>query len=283
MLSITSRFTTLLSTGFTVTFGDKSYTNLVKFSRYSNQRSIMTANPDVFALAKRDAAFKAVDNHLKDGMNVGIGSGSTIVFAVERIVQKKLDVICIPTSFQSKQLIREKGLRLSDLEETTHLDVAIDGADEVDTKTLVLIKGGGAALTQEKIVAMAAKELIIVADCTKESQYLGQHWTKGLPIEVIPMAYKVVINKLEQQLNGKACLRMAKAKAGPVVTDNGNFIIDWIFPINESEKRDIKYWTEVNTKIKLIAGVVETGLFIDMTSVVYFGSNDGSVKTLNKK
>ncbi|CAG2120927.1 unnamed protein product, partial [Medioppia subpectinata] len=194
------------------------------------------------------------------------------------------DVICVPTSFQSKQLIRDNGLRLSDLEECPQLDVTIDGADEVDVESLVLIKGGGAALTQEKIVASASKELIIVADYTKESLDLGQKWTKGLPIEVIPMAYKVVIDKIEKSFKGTAVLRMAKAKAGPVVTDNGNFIIDWIFPAKVgNEKRDIKYWSELNTNIKMITGVVETGLFIGMTSRVYFGQNDGSVTTFPKQ
>lgn len=167
-------------------------------------------------------------------------------------------------------------MRLSDLEECPQLDVAIDGADEVDVNTLCLIKGGGGALTQEKIVANAAKEFVVIADFTKESDNLGTKWTKGLPIEVIPMAYKTVSDQIEKRLSGKAVLRMAKAKAGPVVTDNSNFIIDWLF---ESKKRDKNEWTAINSAIKMIPGVVETGLFINMTSRVYFGRQDGGVST----
>ena len=177
-------------------------------------------------------------------------------------------------------MIRENDLRLSDLEESPQLDVAIDGADEVDTQSLCLIKGGGGALTQEKIVGDSAKQLIIIADFTKESQNLGQKWTKGLPIEVIPMAYKTVSLRIEEKFRGKAILRMAKAKAGPVVTDNGNFIIDWKF---DDKQRDEKEWTLINTTIKMIPGVVETGLFIGMTSRVYFGREDGSVSTVPKQ
>ncbi|CAG2161863.1 unnamed protein product [Oppiella nova] len=259
---------------------DKSFRNSIKL--VSNTSQLKMSSNGLNA-SKRDAAFRAVDNHLKNGLKVGIGSGSTIVFAIDRIAEKGLDVMCVPTSFQSKQLIREKGLRLSDLEECPQLDVTIDGADEVDVESLILIKGGGAALTQEKIVASASKELIIVADYTKESTDLGLKWTKGLPIEVIPMAYKTVTNKIEKQFKGSAVLRMAKAKAGPVVTDNGNFVIDWMFPAKtKEEKRDIKYWSEVNTSIKMMAGVVETGLFIGMTTRVYFGHNDGSVTTFPK-
>lgn len=140
---------------------------------------------------------------------------------------------------------------------------------------LILIKGGGGCLTQEKIVASAAKTLIIVADYTKKASFLGEQWTKGIPIEVIPMSYKLVQKKIEAALGGSAELRMAKAKAGPLVTDNSNFILDWKFTPSASNN-----WTEINTTIKLIPGVVETGLFIGMTSKVYFGNQDGTVTTL---
>lgn len=176
--------------------------------------------------------------------------------------------------FQAKQLIRQHALVLSDLEENPSLDIAFDGADEVDNN-LTLIKGGGGCLTQEKIVAAAAKKLIIVADYTKKSNSLGQQWKKGIPIEVIPMSYKVVQNKIEAQLGGSAELRMAKAKAGPLVTDNSNFILDWKFPPNVTNK-----WSEINTQIKMIPGVVETGLFIGMASKIFFGNQDGSVLTI---
>lgn len=168
-------------------------------------------------------------------------------------------------------MIRKHNLVLSDLEESPSLDIAFDGADEVDSN-LTLIKGGGGCLTQEKIVASAAKTLIIVGDYTKKANLLGENWTKGIPIEVIPMSYVLVKNTIESKLGGCAALRMAKSKAGPLVTDNSNFILDWKFNISESND-----WSQINTTIKMIPGVVETGLFIGMASKVYFGNQDGSV------
>lgn len=227
------------------------------------------------AEAKKLAAYTAVDDYVKDGMKLGIGSGSTIVFAVERIAQKVkkegLKVVCIPTSFQAQQLIVESNLTLGNLEIFPQLDVAIDGADEVDSN-LTLIKGGGGCQTQEKIVAASAAKFVVIADYTKDSKRLGEQYKKGIPIEVIPAAYVVVRNKIKEKYGGILELRMAKMKAGPVVTDNGNFILDWQFPDG------IDNWSEVNLQIKLIPGVVETGLFVEMVERVYFGLSDGSVK-----
>ncbi|XP_070541173.1 ribose-5-phosphate isomerase-like [Ptychodera flava] len=225
--------------------------------------------------AKKSAAYAAVDNHVKTNQKLGIGSGSTIVYAVQRLAQRvqdeKLDVVCVPTSFQARQLIIDNSLVLSDLERHPQLDVAIDGADEVD-KDSNLIKGGGGCLTQEKIVAAAADYFVVIADSRKDSQILGEKWKKGIPIEVIPMAYVSVMNKLKK-IDRSPELRMAKSKAGPVVTDNGNFILDWKFTkVPES-------WAEMNQTIKMIPGVVETGLFINMANKIYFGMPDGSVST----
>ncbi|EMP26808.1 Ribose-5-phosphate isomerase [Chelonia mydas] len=195
---------------------------------------------------------------LQNNQVLGIGSGSTIVPAVhrlaERVKRENLNIVCVPTSFQ--------------------LDVAIDGADEVDSD-LSLIKGGGGCLTQEKIVAGYAKCFVVVADYRKNSKNLGEQWKKGIPIEVIPMAYVPVIRALTRKFGGAAELRMAVRKAGPVVTDNGNFILDWKFD-------KVHKWNEVNTAIKMIPGVVETGLFINMADVVYFGMEDGSVSAREK-
>jgi len=229
-------------------------------------------------MAKKAAACKAIDDYIKNDCTVGIGSGSTIIYAVEhlakKIKEKNLNVSCVPTSLQAKQLIREHKLCLSDLEEYPELDYVFDGADEVD-ENLTLIKGGGGCLTQEKIVASCTKNLIILADYRKDSKCLGENWTKGIPIEVIPMAYLPIKKRLEA-MNGEAVLRMAKAKAGPVVTDNGNFILDWKF----TEKYD---WRLINQKITCFPGVVDTGLFVDMTSRVYFGLADGSLSIRDRK
>lgn len=230
--------------------------------------------------AKKCAARAAVDTFVKNGQVIGIGSGSTIEYAVERLAERKssedLKVSCVPTSFQARQLIVKYDLQLTDLDRNPVLDVAIDGADEVDYKK-VLIKGGGGCLTQEKIVAHAAKTFVVIADYTKDSDHLGQQWGKGIPIEVIPMAYIPITLSLEKTYGGKANLRMAKSKAGPVVTDNGNFILDWVF---EEPKSFRDKWAEVNTSIKMLPGVVETGLFVNMANTVMFGLKDGSVKTV---
>lgn len=225
--------------------------------------------------AKKNAAYEAINNHVSSGNIVGIGSGSTIIFAVERLAQRvnseNLKVKCVPTSFQARQLIIQNDLPLSDLEINPELDVCIDGADEVDSK-FNLIKGGGGCLLQEKIVASCAKKLVIIADYTKDSDLLGTEYKKGIPIEVTPLAYVPIKNKIEKKYGGTLNLRMAVNKAGPVVTDNGNFILDW------KNFKDNSNWQEVNTELLLIPGVIETGLFINMVSVVYFGMSDGTVK-----
>lgn len=225
--------------------------------------------------AKRLAAVKAVDEFVKDNYIIGIGSGSTIVYAVERLAQRvkdeNLHVVCVPTSYQARQLILSHKLQLGSLDVYPKLDCAIDGADEVDAN-LTLIKGGGGCLTQEKIVASCAEHLIIIGDESKESHKLGEKYKKGIPIEVIPMAYCPVQQKIEALYGGSAELRMGKMKAGPLITDNGNFILDWKFPELDFD------WASVNTAIKMIPGVVETGLFVNMATRVFYGTADGAVK-----
>lgn len=233
---------------------------------------------DLIEMGKKEAAIKAVDENIKENMIVGIGSGSTIVYAVQRLGeidrQKSLNLKCIPSSFQAYQLIIENELMLASLEQFPEIDIDIDGADEID-KNLNLIKGGGGCLVQEKIIASNSRELIIIADFRKNSEILGSKWKKGIPIEVIPMAYSPIMKKLEN-LGGKPVLRMAKSKSGPLITDNGNFIIDVDFgKINNPE--------ELNNKLLSIPGIVDTGLFIDMTSKAYIGLEDGSVMNLVKK
>lgn len=226
--------------------------------------------------AKKLAAYRAVDEHVTNNSILGIGSGSTVVYAVERLAERvrdeNLKVICIPTSFQAKQLIIENKLVLSELDVNPVLDLVIDGADEVD-KNMVLIKGGGGCLLQEKIVASCAKKMVVIADFTKDSKQLGDQYKKGIPIEVVPLAYVPITKKIEQKFGGKIVLRMAKAKAGPCVTDNGNFILDWHF---EQKGQD---WEEVNWKLLAIPGVVETGLFVQMAEKAYFGQADGTVSS----
>lgn len=225
--------------------------------------------------AKKIAAYKAIDEYVKDNSVIGIGSGSTIIHAIhrlaERVKEEKLHVVCIPTSYQARQLILNNHLTLGDLESFPKLDCAIDGADEVDVE-MNIIKGGGGCLLQEKIVASCAKEFIIIADYTKHSEKLGQQYKQGIPIEVVPMAYVPIQHRIEDNYGGDVKIRMAVAKAGPVITDNGNFILDWHFP------QDLSDWNKINEEILLMPGVVETGLFIKMANKAYFGMTDGSIK-----
>lgn len=225
--------------------------------------------------AKKAAAYKAVDEYVKDCFKIGVGSGSTIVFAVDRLAERvqkeKLNVICVPTSFQSRLLLIKNKLTIGELDMHPQLDVCIDGADEVDSN-LNLIKGGGGCLLQEKIVASCAKTFVVIADYTKNSKLLGDQYKKGIPIEVAPIAYIPVKQKIENKYGGNIELRMAVAKAGPIVTDNGNFILDW-----KNFKQDID-WNAINMEILQIPGVIETGLFIDMAEKAYFGLADGTIK-----
>lgn len=246
----------------------------------TSSRSLTNSGKMSLNEAKRIAAYRAVDEWVKTNTAVGIGSGSTVVFAVDRLAERVknegLQVVCVPTSFQARQLIVENNLTLGDLDRNPHLDVAIDGADEVD-KDMVLIKGGGGCLLQEKIVASCAEKLIIIADYTKNSQKLGEQYKKGVPIEVVPMAYVPIREKVQKLFGGELKLRMAVAKAGPCVTDNGNFILDWHFPQDKEFS-----WSEVNRDLLLIPGVVETGLFVNMATKAYFGMANGEVKTQEK-
>jgi ribose 5-phosphate isomerase A len=153
------------------------------------------------------------------------------------------------------------GIPLTTLEEHPKLDLAIDGADQIDEK-LNLIKGMGGALTREKIVASASEKLVIVADESKKVKVLGEN-NHPVPIEALPFAATLVMRKLEE-IGGKPRLRERMEKVGPVVTDNGNLLIDVDFGL-------IKKPIDVENKLKKISGIVETGLFIEMADTVYVG------------
>lgn len=234
-------------------------------------------NEGLIESSKKTAAERATEENIKENMTLGIGSGSTVIYAIKKIAEmnkhNNLNLKCIPTSFQSSQLIVKNRLNLVSLDQYPVIDLAIDGADEID-KELNLIKGGGGCLVQEKIVASNSKTFVIVADFRKKSENLGENWKKGIPIEIIPLAYIPLMNKMEK-LGAKPKLRMAKVKSGPLVTDNGNFIIDVDFGI-------VKNPAELNNKIRVIPGVVDTGLFIGMASKVYIGQKDGSTLILKK-
>ncbi|KAI8971772.1 ribose-5-phosphate isomerase [Mycotypha africana] len=239
-------------------------------------------NKQLIENGKKLAAYKAVDDHISpQDKVVGIGSGSTVIYVIERILQKPelKDITYVPTSFQSKLLIVENGLKLGSIEQNDVIDVTIDGADEVD-QNLNAIKGGGGCQFQEKLVAEAAKKFVIVADFRKESKKLGTQWHQGVPVEVVPMCYRTVMNKIKTQLSLKpksVNLRMAVKKAGPVVTDNGNFVVDVDFGQIEEDPSSLL------RELKLLTGVYEVGLFCNMAAAAYFGEQDGSVNILSKE
>lgn len=207
-------------------------------------------------------------SHVTSNMVLGVGTGSTVAYFVKLLAEKSLKeslrVEIVPTSYQSMHLAIKNGLRVTTLDEHPELDLAIDGADEIDQK-LNLIKGRGAALTKEKVVASSAKEFVVIADSTKFVKTLGEK--HPVPVEVMPFAWKTVLRQLER-LGGEPVLREAKdGKDGPVVTDNGNLIIDVKF-------HSIQNPEEVEAKIKLVPGVVEVGLFTSLASIAYIGYED---------
>jgi ribose 5-phosphate isomerase A len=225
--------------------------------------------------AKRKAALAAV-KHVKDGFVVGLGSGSTAAYAIEalgeRIKREKLGLLAVPTSYQAFLLAVKCGIAVTTLDEHPVIDVTIDGADQIDTK-LNLIKGMGAALTREKIVASASKMNIIIADEGKKVAVLGEN-NHPVPIEVLPFAITTVKRMIEA-VGGKAVLREGKGKLGPVITDNGNAIIDASFGV-------INNAAELEKKLKMIPGVVETGLFINLADIAYVGTTS-TVEKIEKK
>jgi ribose 5-phosphate isomerase A len=232
--------------------------------------TIINMNVDT-SNAKRIAAEEAV-KHIKDGMVVGLGTGSTIYFAIQKIgkkVKEGLKIQAIATSLQTESLAREQSIPLTTFAQVGSIDLTIDGADEVDTQ-FNLVKGGGGALLREKIVAAASKEFIVVAD---EIKLVAQLGTYLLPVEVVPFGMEWTMQKL-QQLGCYPTSRMANNKV--FITDNGNNIIDCNFKF-------ISQPLLLHDQINSIVGVVENGLFINMANKVIVGYFDGTVTVLENK
>jgi ribose 5-phosphate isomerase A len=215
---------------------------------------------------------KAAAARVKSNSVVGLGTGSTTAFAIEyigaRLKSGELtNVVGIPTSFQARVLAKQYGIPLTTLDEVERIDIAIDGADEVDPHKN-LIKGGGAAHTQEKVVDALAEQFIVVVDSTKLVDKLGS--TFLLPVEVLPMAVTPVMRAIVK-LGGEPQLRMGVRKAGPVVTDQGNLVIDVKF-------QSIDNPAELEKTLNNIPGVLENGLFVGVTDLVLVGEvQDGKV------
>lgn len=226
--------------------------------------------------AKKNAALEAV-RHVKDCFVVGLGSGSTAAYAIEemgtRIKREGIRVLGVPTSYQAFALAVKHGIPVTTLEEHPKLDLTIDGADQID-RELNLIKGMGGALAREKIVASASKKLVIIADVNKKVKTLGEN-NHPIPIEALPFAAAVVTQRIREN-GGKPVLREGAGKVGAVITDNGNVIIDAVFGLVHEPK-------ELECILKLIPGIVETGLFIGMADMVYLGTVSGTEKIVRKE
>ena len=214
---------------------------------------------------KKNVGYEAVE-WVKDGYVVGLGTGSTTYYFFEKLAEKikneELEVLGIPSSYQSFFLASDSGIPLTTLEEHD-VDLAVDGADEVDPN-LNLIKGGGAAHTMEKIIDQSADKFIVIIDDSKMVDVLGKF---PVPVEVIPQALRIVKEQLIN-MGGQPDLRMAKRKDGPIITDNGNFVVDVEFnSINEPKKLEVM--------LNSIPGVVENGVFASLADEILVASIQG--------
>ena len=208
---------------------------------------------------------KAVE-YVKDGMIVGLGTGSTVFYFVHALadrVKEGLNVEMVSTSIQTVELAQSLGLTIKELEEIDHIDLAVDGVDEID-KNFNAIKGGGAALFREKIVADIAREVIWIYDESKDVEKLGNF---NLPVEILPFGYSHTIRKIEEAgLNPVLRLK----DGATLITDNNNYIVD----LHLGYGFDIK---SVKEKLESIVGVVEHGLFLNMCKLCIKGTEHGAV------
>lgn len=225
--------------------------------------------------AAKKAAGEQAATFIDDGMRIGLGTGSTTAFALKalgrRVREDGLDIRGVPTSFAAERLARQVGIPLITLADVGRLDVALDGADEIDG-ALNVIKGRGAAHTREKVVAAQADRFVILGDPSKRVDQLGTHMP--VPIEVLPMAAEPVLHTV-RHLGADPALRMADKKDGPVITDQGFWVIDAHFDdgIGDLEALD--------RALLATPGVLDHGLFLGLVTDVLIGAADGSVEHLS--
>jgi ribose 5-phosphate isomerase A len=221
--------------------------------------------------AKQRAGARAVE-FIEDGMTVGLGTGSTAYWMVERLgerVREGLRVRCVPTSLRTEEQARSLDIPLVTFADVQRLDLAIDGADEIGPN-LALIKGGGGALLREKLVARAALRFIVIADASKRVELLGRF---PLPVEVVPFAWEVTARRVAEVTGAEPLLR--RDERGEVYpTDNGNYILD-------CRCREIRDPEKIERELKLITGVVECGLFVRMADLALVAT-DGEVEIIER-
>jgi ribose 5-phosphate isomerase A len=208
--------------------------------------------------------------YVKDGMVVGLGTGSTAYFAILKIgelVKNGLKIKGVPTSKQTEELALSLNIPLLEMADVTHIDVTIDGADEYDPQKQ-LIKGGGGALLREKIIASITKFYVIIADQSKKSAVLGSF---ALPVEITPFAKEITL----MQLKNLGCQLVLRLKDGKLfISDNQNYIADCKFTAIENPE-------QLNQQLNLIPGVVENGLFVNMANIVITEDGNGGVEVLD--
>ena len=214
--------------------------------------------------AKQRAGTRAAE-FVEDGMTVGLGTGSTAYWLVERIglrVREGLRVCCIPTSRRTEEQARSLDIPLVNFSEARRLALAIDGADEIGPG-LALIKGGGGALLREKLVARAARRFVVIADASKRVETLGRF---PLPVEVVPFAWEVTARRVAEVTNAEPQLR--RDESGEIyLTDNGNYILD-------CRCREIRDPESTERDLKLLTGVVECGLFVNMADIAVVATDE---------
>lgn len=212
---------------------------------------------------KRRAADRALE-FVSDGQIIGLGTGSTAKFAIEglaRLVREGLSIQGVPTSVATERMAQELVIPLIGFDEAPRIDITLDGADEVDP-SFNMIKGGGGALTREKLVALASTKRVIMIDESKLVSKLGT--SRSLPVEVLPFAWSLSA-RLLGELGSVANLR--QQEGAPFLTDNGNYVLDCDFgPIEDP--------AALEKRIKLLPGVIESGLFIGVADVLVIGLDD---------
>lgn len=217
--------------------------------------------------AGKRAAGRAAAELVEDGMVLGLGSGSTVAYYLDALAERDLDVCGVPTSEGTAARCRELGIALRDPADVERLDLAVDGADELDPE-LTLTKGGGAALLREKVVASMSDRFVVIATPDKLVTRLADSFP--LPIEVIPFALAPVERSLASL--GFSVTVRADAAGRPILTDNGNLLLDCRMPggIEDPAVMDVT--------VSLLPGVAETGLFVDLADLALLGADDGSVQ-----
>lgn len=221
----------------------------------------------------KQAAAQAAARLVETGMNVGLGTGTTAVFFVEALAERVRQdgltgVRGVPTSRASEELAARYGLPIVPLTAATRPDLTVDGADEVEQKSLALIKGGGGALVREKIVAVAARRFVVIADASKLVARLGAF---ALPVAVLPFGWETTRARIEDAVGVMAHLR--EKDGAPFVTDDGLYVLD--LPLGRIDDPDA---TEAD--LKTVVGVAEVGLFVGVAHEVLLGQADGSVRHL---